>query len=114
MNYLLIALDWAPNGTNDLIVYDKKRDKVIDCIPEALFGVNVYLKGLRKVTFGPYGILIKGHLKLEPEEYELFAHGAIVGESLVNAKLCVSPIDPNGDEPRKALNKYGYLLKEKK
>lgn len=114
MKYLLIALDWSSSGTNDLIVYDKKNDKIVECIPDALFGVNVHLKGLRKVTLGPDDTLIKGHLKLEPEEYQIFAHGVVVGESLVNAKLCCSPIDPNGDEPRKALNRYGYLLRSEK
>lgn len=36
----LYALDWNTNGTNDLVVTDEDG-QVIDCLTEALFGVNV-------------------------------------------------------------------------
>lgn len=40
MQRRLYALDWNPNGTNDLIVTDEDC-QVLDLLPEALFGVNV-------------------------------------------------------------------------
>lgn len=38
--YQFYVTDWAPNGTNDLIVRDC-RGRQVDYKPEALFGVNV-------------------------------------------------------------------------
>lgn len=41
MKYKLRVFFWNPNGTNDIEVIDCKQLKVVDCLTEALFGVNV-------------------------------------------------------------------------
>jgi hypothetical protein len=37
-NIQLYAVEWNPNGTNDLLVVDGDTHEVLECIPEALFG----------------------------------------------------------------------------
>ena len=39
MSIQLFVTDWAPNGTNDLLIVD--GGDVVACIPEAVFGIDI-------------------------------------------------------------------------
>lgn len=41
MKYKLKVYYWNPNGTNDVEVIETKTLKVVEALPEALFGLNV-------------------------------------------------------------------------
>jgi hypothetical protein len=39
MTTQLYVTDWAPNGTNDLLVV--RDGQIVDCLPEATFGIDL-------------------------------------------------------------------------
>lgn len=99
--YRFYAVEWNPNGTNDLVVVNQYNE-VVDYIQEALFGVRVsYGRTLRVCAGELVYTIYKGSYRPE-------IHGIVkrVSKADLVRKLCVSPIDPNGDAPRRQLKKY--------
>lgn len=39
--YAIRCYYWNPNGTNDIEIVNSQTGEVVDCIQEALFGVNL-------------------------------------------------------------------------
>lgn len=99
--YRFYAVEWNPNGTNDVVVVNQYNE-VVDYIQEALFGVRVSYGRTLRVCAGELVYTIdKGYY--EPEIHSVVKRVSKV--DLVERRAC-SPIDPNGDEPMRQLKKY--------
>jgi hypothetical protein len=83
MKHKFYVTDWAPNGTNGLIVRDAKTLEVIGARDEALFGVNV--SKLRESK--------------EPGEYR-------ISKALCKKHVAASPIEGTFEDNCRWLQRY--------
>jgi hypothetical protein len=117
--YNLYVTDWAPNGTNDLLVVDAESGGILEMIESATFGINV--------AKGWYGHVIDADqnevIELSEAQQRRFRQAAVNGEphdwfaSTVRPisvdelfrKLAVSPVDPDGDDVIDQLARLGIV-----
>lgn len=99
--YRFYAVEWNPNGTNDVVVVDQYNE-VVDYIQEALYGVRVSYGRTLRVCAGELVYTIDKSY-YEPEIHSVVKRVSKV--ELVQRRAC-SPIDSNGDEPMRQLKKY--------
>jgi hypothetical protein len=117
MQYNLYVTDWAPNGTNDLLVCDSDH-QIVHVIESATFGIDVC-----RGAFDLEKAIIADCDSVFPVDSET-AREWINAESIpseftvveqidlntLKLKLTCSPIDPNGSEVLKQLKKIGIDL----
>jgi hypothetical protein len=96
----LYAIYWNYNGTNDLVVVDGS-DNVIDSLPEALFGIDVFS--------GEPSLLRDGNIYDFNEfdaENDDFVICCKIDQYTAMARRACSPIDIEGAKTIDFLNKY--------
>jgi hypothetical protein len=98
MTRRLFVTDWAPNGTNDLLIVDRDGE-IKACVSEATFGIDV-----AKTRSGrPW----RGWVAAGPQVYKLAApsknflpsvHTTVRPITLaeLRKRIACSPLDPNG------------------
>ena len=118
--YNLYVTDWAPNGTNDLLIVNKETGSVVEVIKECTFGIDVF-KPRRQFTQYDCTHYI-GHAFSKDEyfigkapkqaEFDPAFHTIVKRITLKELKqrLCVSPIDPHGADLDARLKRAGIDL----
>lgn len=112
-NIELWVCNWAPNGTNDLLIVNGNTGEVIATIDEATFGIDVMKpKGAQGMLYSEsnfVGALPEPH----DENYDADMHSEynvwvkrITPEELFT-KRARSPIDPKGFQPFRELARLG-------
>jgi hypothetical protein len=109
--YNLYVTDWAPNGTNTLLVCDEDH-QIIAAVEEATFGINVMEHR------SPINDLIADgdqvfSTKRLPDGEELpseFTFVRAIRPSDLFLKRAKSPVDPNGYKPFQELKRLGIDL----
>lgn len=82
----LYVTDWAPNGTNDLLVVQDGH--VIACLPEATFGIDV---SIQTAALTPWGIVDMAVALEEIEETVDWVRP--VSLEMLGQSLAVHPFD---------------------
>lgn len=109
-NMHLYVSDWAPNGTNDLLIVDPKTNQVVNYIEKATFGIDVCKAKPRERATAWDRDILSGHVSAE--EYDPHTHTLLrrVSKDLLRRKFCVSPSDPRGEDLRMRLLAAGVDL----
>lgn len=104
--FTLYVTDWAPNGTNDLLVVNKYGE-ILECIEEATFGIDVCKPNKKTLLVADTTVVYE----IEKSSFIPEIHTAVkrIGATELLRKLCVSPVDPNGEELQARLIKAGVL-----
>lgn len=104
MKHLFYATEWAPNGTNTLLILDENH-QLVDAIDEALFGVRVsYESRMESQT-----LLFDDFVGIGTRDDVETGLGVLVQElskGQVLKHIACSPLDPNGRSVMNALEKY--------
>lgn len=117
MNYLLYVTDWAPNGTNDLLICDEDR-QIVTCLEQVTFGIDVARGAFDLETTSVADDCSVFSMETEAaREYFKDAAGpqdlALVRQiSLAELRrfLCLSPLDPQGTHITALLKSAGVDL----
>lgn len=108
MKHDLYVTDWAPNGTNDLVVVNRKTNEIKEIISQATFGIDV-AKGRSALWFHE----VEKHFVLDRRSnFDVQSHTFVRKISMRQLKqnLCVSPVDPNGADLIERLRDAGIRL----
>ena len=102
----LYVTDWAPNGTNDLLICDEEN-QIVGCVEEATFGIDV-MKHRSLIND-----LIADDTQvdsIERQNEELPSEFTFVRQidiKTLKRRLCVSPSDPDGADLIRRLKRAG-------
>ena len=110
-NIELYLTEFAPNGTNDLLIVDGNTGEVKECIEGASFG---YPRNTRiKPNAALYSSEFVGGLPEDGESLNYEAGDLLlysVDLDVLRSHFCVSPVDPDGANLRSRLEKAGINL----
>lgn len=113
-NLELYVTDWEPNGTNDLLVVDGNTGEVIECIESATFGIDVCkAKPMERSMLYGYSNYVGEYPDAENQEELEFPENVVclrIDIDTLKQKLCISPIDPEGNDLIARLVKVGIVL----
>ena len=113
---ILYVTDWAPNGTNDLLICDEDH-QIVDSVESATFGIDVtkLQNGERQLVANSEDVFpvddeIAADWKQNeyvPSEFTLVRQ---IDIDTLRRKLCVSPLDPDGSELIGRLKRAGVKV----
>lgn len=105
----LYVTDWAPNGTNDLLICDENHT-IVDYIEGATFGINVmkHRSPINDLVANDTEIFSIARTEEElPSEFTFVKN---VNVADLKKFLAVSPVDPEGTRVIAELKKHGIEL----
>lgn len=107
--YNLYVTYWNPNGTNDLLVCDEDH-QIVTVIDEATFGIDVmkYRSPINDLIVDDQQVFSIKRVESElPSEFTFVKQ---IELKELKRRLCVSPIDPNGEHLISRLKAAGIEL----
>jgi hypothetical protein len=107
----LYVTDWAPNGTNDLLVCDENY-YIIECIDEVTFGIDVTKSDVDEAQLcaDSEQVLCIDDMELVPDNGSDITLVKRIDLGTLHMKLCISPMDPDGSDLKARLLKSGIDL----
>lgn len=90
----LYVCDWAPNGTNDVLLYSTTNGEIIDSVPELTFGIDVVAKDPEEqlVVHAYYDFISTAEIWPTVADSSLLTYVRPVNLSDVVSRIAISPV----------------------